>query len=338
MNCIDEAAGFTVVGSGSCRDAPDAGSVQAPWDGAEAPSPSARLVRAITASMLRSIPDSPCSQPATASTITPIAIDVPRGAFRVTVPRWPMPVPLFKDAATPWCGAGVIVGSAPFMGTSTYHGPVLRTHPDHPNLRLFDHPLIQQKLARLRDVTTTTEVFRMLLNQVAGLMTFQISGDFPTVEVELQTPLERTTGLQLAHPVTLVPILRAGIGMTEGMLTLMPEARVGHVGSYRDEATFEPVSYYFKVPPDIAEGSVIVVDPMLATGGSAVHACDELRRLECPSIRFICLVCAPEGVLRMEDAHPDIEIYAASLDRGLDERKYIMPGLGDAGDRIFGTQ
>ncbi|MHC5022725.1 MAG: uracil phosphoribosyltransferase [Planctomycetota bacterium] len=210
-------------------------------------------------------------------------------------------------------------------------------HEQHHNLQIFGHPLIQQKLARIRDVNTSTAEFRMLLNQIAALMTFQVSRDFQTRQIEISTPLETTTGAALARPVTLVPILRAGIGMTDGILSLMPEARVGHVGVYRDESSLEPVAYYAKFPPDMADGPVLLVDPMLATGGSAVHAVGVLKERGCTDIRFICLVCAPEGVERMREHHPDIRIYTAALDRQLDEKGYILPGLGDAGDRIFGT-
>ena len=207
----------------------------------------------------------------------------------------------------------------------------------YPNLKVFDHPLIQQKLTQARAVETPTMRFRTLLNEIAGLMTFEVSRHIPTAEVQIDTPLEKTTGVRLARAVTLVPILRAGIGMTDGILDLFPEARVGHVGLYRDEESLTPVSYYAKLPNDIAEGPVLLVDPMLATGGSAVHATDELKRLQCQDIRMICLVAAPEGVKFMLEKHPDVMIYTAGLDRELNDDGYILPGLGDAGDRIFGT-
>lgn len=210
-------------------------------------------------------------------------------------------------------------------------------HREFSNLRLFDHPLIQAKLTRLRRTSTPSEVFRVHLDHIAGLMTFEVSRNFPTREIEVETPLEMTTGVTLAAPVTLVPILRAGLGMTSGILALLPEARVGHFGAYRNETTLEPVAYYSKFPPDIADGPVLLIDPMLATGGSASYAASELRAKKCTSITMICLVCAPEGVIRMQKEHPDVVIYAAALDRELDERGYIRPGLGDAGDRIFGT-
>lgn len=211
------------------------------------------------------------------------------------------------------------------------------SHSDFENLRIFEHPLIQQKLTRARDRRTPPMEFRRLLNEVAGLMTFEISRTFPTREIEIDTPLERTAGTVLSHPITLVPILRAGIGMTEGILALIPEARVAHVGIYRDEQSLLPVAYYSKYPADIADGPVLLIDPMLATGGSACHAVAELKTRECRDIKLVCLVCAPEGVQRMLDAHPDVTVYAAAIDRELNERGYILPGLGDAGDRIFGT-
>lgn len=211
-------------------------------------------------------------------------------------------------------------------------------HEDFSNVRVFDHPLIQMKLTRARDYTTPHIEFRRLMNEIAGLMTYEVSRRFPTKEVPVTTPLEDTVGIALAQPVTLVPILRAGIGMTHGILGLVPEARVGHIGIYRDEASLEPVAYYAKFPKDVHAGPVLLIDPMLATGGSAAHAAHELKRRGCSDISLICLVCAPEGVRKMEVEHPDLIVYTASLDRELDDRGYILPGLGDAGDRIFGTQ
>ncbi len=210
-------------------------------------------------------------------------------------------------------------------------------HRDFENLRLFEHPLIQEKLTRARDRRTTTREFRRLLNEIAGLMTFEVSRNFPTRRIEIETPLEKTTGIIISNPITLVPILRAGVGMTDGILALVPEARVGHLGIYRDEQTLQPVSYYAKLPPDVGQGPVLLIDPMLATGGSACHAIAELKQRGCDEIKMICLVCAPEGVQHVLDAHPDVIIYAAALDRQLNECGYILPGLGDAGDRIFGT-
>jgi uracil phosphoribosyltransferase len=212
-----------------------------------------------------------------------------------------------------------------------------RPHPQYENLRTFDHPLIQNKLTRARDRRTDSASFRRLLNEIAGLMTFEVSRHFEAELEPIDTPLEPTTGLRLSQPVTLVPILRAGIGMTDGILSVMPEARVGHIGVYRDEQSLEPVSYYAKFPADVAQSHVLLVDPMLATGGSAVFAANRLKHLGCHDLRMICLVAAPEGVRAMLTHHPDVMIYTAALDRELDERGYIRPGLGDAGDRIFGT-
>jgi uracil phosphoribosyltransferase len=211
-------------------------------------------------------------------------------------------------------------------------------HADLSNLRIFEHPLIQLKLTRARDRNTPPMEFRRLLNEIAGLMTFEVSRRFPTRTVKVNTPLEETAGHALAKPVTLVPILRAGIGMTDGILSVMPEARVGHMGIYRDELSLRPVAYYAKFPADIADGPVLLIDPMLATGGSACHAASVLKERGCRDVSLICLVSAPEGVQRMLEEHPDVTVYAAALDRQLDDRGYILPGLGDAGDRIFGTQ
>ncbi|NNM25662.1 MAG: uracil phosphoribosyltransferase, partial [Phycisphaerales bacterium] len=196
---------------------------------------------------------------------------------------------------------------------------------------------VQQKLSAARDANTTAPAFRRLLNEIAGLMTFEASRHFQTRVVDVPTPFGNAHGVALAHPVTLVPILRAGVGMTDGILNLIPEARVGHLGVYRDETTLEPVSYYAKLPTDIARSHVLLVDPMLATGGSASFAVSELKRAGCSDIRMICLVCAPDGVQRMGADHPDVQIFTAGLDDELDAQGYIRPGLGDAGDRIFGT-
>ena len=208
---------------------------------------------------------------------------------------------------------------------------------DHQNLWIFEHPVIQDKLTRIRDVDTDYATFRSLLNEIAGLMFFQLSKDFKTVAVEVQTPLEKITGSKLADPITLVPILRAGVGMTDGIQRMIPEARVGHIGLYRDEETQEPVPYYCKLPSDIANGPVLLIDPMVATGGSASHAATLLQEHGCRDVQMVCLVASPEGIVRMEKDHPDLRIFTASLDRCLNEQGYILPGLGDAGDRIFGT-
>jgi uracil phosphoribosyltransferase len=211
-------------------------------------------------------------------------------------------------------------------------------HAQHSNLIVFDHPLIQHKLAYLRDKSTSHRPFRALLSQIAGLMVFEVTRAFPTRKVPIQTPMEATVGWQLAGMVTLVPVLRSGLAMTEGILDVMPEARVGHVGLARDEQTLRPVTYLKKLPRDLAAGPVILVDPMLATGGSAAAAITILREAGAIDLRMICLVAAPEGVTRLAQAHPDVMIYAAALDRGLTVKGYIVPGLGDAGDRMYGTE
>lgn len=202
---------------------------------------------------------------------------------------------------------------------------------------MFEHALIQHKLTLLRDARTNSEDFRALLNEIAGLMVFEVSRNFPTRALTVQTPLESYEGRTLSQPVTLAPILRAGLGMTDGILRLFPEARVGHIGIQRDEQSRAPINYYTRFPKDVADGPVLVVDPMLATGGSAVHAIDHLKRLGCRDLQMVCLVAAPEGVQRVLDRHPEVPVFAAALDRQLDENAYIRPGLGDAGDRIFGT-
>ncbi|HMN96589.1 MAG TPA: uracil phosphoribosyltransferase [Phycisphaerales bacterium] len=211
------------------------------------------------------------------------------------------------------------------------------THPEFANLRVFAHPLIQTKLTRVRDRRTASREFRRLLNEIAGLMTYEATRRLATRGVSVESPLESCPGCELAEPITIAPILRAGVAMTEGILALLPEARVGFIGIYRDESSLEPVDYYAKFPPDVASGPVLLVDPMLATGGSAIHAVARLKEHGCRDIQLICLVAAPEGVRRMEAAHPDVIVHAAAIDRQLDARGYILPGLGDAGDRIFGT-
>ena len=210
---------------------------------------------------------------------------------------------------------------------------------DLPNLTVLDHPLIQHKLALLRDRRTPTKDFRDLVAEIAMLMAYEVTKDLPTAPVELETPLERTTGAKVAgKKLTLVPILRAGLGMVEGISRLVPSARVGHIGLYRNEQTLEPVDYYFKAPSAREQRDFFLLDPMLATGGSAVAACATLKQAGARSIRFLCIVAAPQGVERMLRAHPDVPVYAAALDRELNAKGYILPGLGDAGDRIFGTR
>ena len=209
---------------------------------------------------------------------------------------------------------------------------------DHPDpVIVFDHPLIQHKLPQLRTKGLGHRGFRALLAEIAGLMVFEFSRGFPTVDVEVETPMERTAGVRLRGAITLVPVLRAGLAMTEGILAVMPEARVGHLGLARDEETLEPVAYLNKLPSDLNAGPVVLVDPMLATGGSAVAAIDMLRKAGAEDLRMICLVAAPEGVERLRRECPGLQIYAAAVDRMLNEKGYILPGLGDAGDRMYGT-
>ncbi len=202
----------------------------------------------------------------------------------------------------------------------------------------MDHPLIQHKLSYLRNKDTDTKVFRETLNEIATLMTYEAGKNLTLKEVETETPVQKTTTKVLASQVSIVPILRAGLGMVEGIQNLIPTARVGHIGGYRDEETLEPVYYYCKLPVGIEKGKVFLVDPMLATGGSAIYAIDYLKERGVRDIEFLCIIAAPEGIKKVVDKHPDVNIYAASIDTGLNEKSYIYPGLGDAGDRIFGTK
>jgi uracil phosphoribosyltransferase len=206
-----------------------------------------------------------------------------------------------------------------------------------PNVIVITHPVIQTKLTELRDFTADHRKFRALLDEIASLMVYEVTRDFPTQPKIVQTPLEKMTGTVLARHVTLVPILRAGLGMASGVLHLLPEARLGHLGVRRDEATLQPIAYYQKLPPDIASTEVLLIDPMLATGGSATAAVDYLKKAGVANMRFVCLVAAPEGIAMFHGHHPEIPLYTAAIDRQLNERGYILPGLGDAGDRIFGT-
>ncbi len=204
---------------------------------------------------------------------------------------------------------------------------------------VFDHPLIQHKLTYIRDVKTGTKEFRELVDEVATLMAFEITRDLPLEEVEVETPVQVTKSKVIAgKKLGLVPILRAGIGMIDGMLNLIPAAKVGHIGLYRDPETLKPVEYYVKLPADVADRDFILVDPMLATGGSAIEAVNSLKKRGAMSIKFMCLIAAPEGVKALQDAHPDVDIYIAALDEKLNDHGYIVPGLGDAGDRLFGTK
>ena len=204
---------------------------------------------------------------------------------------------------------------------------------------VFDHPLIQHKLTYIRDVKTGTKEFRELVDEVATLMAFEITRDLPLEEVEVETPVQLTKSKGIAvKKLGLVPILRAGIGMIDGMLNLIPAAKVGHIGLYRDPETLKPVEYYVKLPADVAERDFILVDPMLATGGSAIEAINSLKKRGAMSIKFMCLIAAPEGVKALQEAHPEVDIYIAALDEKLNDHGYIVPGLGDAGDRLFGTK
>jgi len=202
---------------------------------------------------------------------------------------------------------------------------------------VFDHPLIAHKLASIRDKNTGHRSFRAALSQIAGLMVYEVTRELPTTERTIQTPMTQTSCRVLAGAITIVPVLRAGLGMIDGILEVMPEARVGHLGLARDEQTLEPTAYLNKLPRDLDDGPVILVDPMLATGGSAVAALSMLRQAGASDIRMICLVASPEGIERMRREHPDVTIYAAALDDRLDEHGFIIPGLGDAGDRMYGT-
>jgi uracil phosphoribosyltransferase len=217
--------------------------------------------------------------------------------------------------------------------------PIAATVATHRTLTVVGHPLIQHKLTLLRDAATPTKIFKELVDELAMLMAYEATKELALQQVQVQTPLEETAGMKVrGKKLTLVPILRAGLGMVEGILRLIPSARVGHIGIYRDHTTLEPVDYYFKIPRDTEERDFFVLDPMLATGGSAVAAVSSLKRSGAQRIRFLCLVAAPEGVTRLEKVHPDVPIYSAALDRELNEHGYILPGLGDAGDRLFGTR
>lgn len=202
-----------------------------------------------------------------------------------------------------------------------------------------NHPLIQHKLTILRNKDTDTKAFRENLNEIGGLMTYEATKELKLEETEVETPLMKTKAYTLPDKaVAVVPILRAGLGMVDGILALVPTAKVGHVGVYRNEETLEPVYYYCKLPTDISSRKVLLVDPMLATGGSAIYAIDYLKENGVTDITFMCLVAAPEGIAKVVEKHPDVDIYAAKIDKGLDENGYIYPGLGDCGDRIFGTK
>ena len=204
---------------------------------------------------------------------------------------------------------------------------------------IMEHPLIQHKIGVIRRIETGSRDFREMIGEIASLITYEATKDLKLQDVEIETPICRTVVKELeGKKLAIVPILRAGLGMVDGMLAMIPSAKVGHIGLYRTEETLEPVEYYCKVPKDCAERDVFVVDPMLATGGSSVAAIQMLKDRGIKNIRFICIIAAPEGVKRMQEAHPDVDIYIGALDEHLNEHGYIVPGLGDAGDRIFGTK
>jgi uracil phosphoribosyltransferase len=206
-------------------------------------------------------------------------------------------------------------------------------------LTVVDHPLVQHKLGMLRDTETPTQVFRQLVNELTLLLTYEATKELATEEVEISTPLERTTVPRISgKKVAVCPILRAGVGMLDGVLSLISGARVGFIGLYRNEETLEPVEYYVKLPQDIAERDVILLDPMLATGNSTAAAIETVKKAGAQSIRLIAVVAAPEGIERLHSAHPDVHVVVAAVDRELNERGYIVPGLGDAGDRLYGTK
>ncbi|MES2839104.1 MAG: uracil phosphoribosyltransferase [Pseudomonadota bacterium] len=207
------------------------------------------------------------------------------------------------------------------------------------NVHLIDHPLVQHKLTLMRRKDASTNSFRRLLNELALLMAYEVTRDMPMQDIEIETPMEAMTGKVIdGKKLVFVSILRAGNGILEGMLSVVPGARVGHIGLYRDPKTLTAVEYYFKMPTHMPERDVIVVDPMLATGNSAIAAVDRLKEIGPKSIKFVCLLTCPEGIAAFHKAHPDVPIYTAAIDRELNDHGYILPGLGDAGDRIFGTQ
>lgn len=207
-----------------------------------------------------------------------------------------------------------------------------------PKFFLFDHPLIQHKISILRDKNTSTKEFRELVHELAMLMAYEVTRDLPLTEVEIETPITKTkTKVLQGKKIALVPILRAGLGMVDGMLSIIPNAKVGHIGLYRDPNTLKPVEYYCKLPDDVQNREVILLDPMLATGGSAAAAITFLKQRGISHIKFVCLISAPEGIAKLQSEHPDVPIFCAAKDERLNDHAYIIPGLGDAGDRLFGT-
>ena len=207
------------------------------------------------------------------------------------------------------------------------------------NVTIFDHPLIQHKTTIIRQKATPNKEFREIIQEITMLMCYEALRDLPVEAVEIETPIKKTKqNLIKGKKLAVVPILRAGLGMVDGMLSLVPSAKVGHIGMYRDEETLQPHEYYCKLPPDSEERLIVVVDPMLATGGSAIDAISQIKSYGGKHIKFLCIIAAPEGIEALSKAHPDVEIYCANVDEGLNENGYIVPGLGDAGDRIFGTK
>ncbi|WP_425598129.1 uracil phosphoribosyltransferase [Turicibacter sanguinis] len=206
-------------------------------------------------------------------------------------------------------------------------------------VNILDHPLIQHKLTQIRQKETSTTQFRQMINEIGGLMVYEITRDLPLEQIEIQTPVATTKANVIAgKKMVVVPILRAGLGMVDGILQMIPSARIGHIGIFRDEETLQPVEYFAKFPDGLDQRDIFIVDPMLATGGSAIAAINSIKKRGAKNIKLVCLVGAPEGVKAVNEAHPDVTIYLASLDEKLNEKGYIVPGLGDAGDRIFGTK
>jgi len=205
------------------------------------------------------------------------------------------------------------------------------------NFNLIDHPLVKKNITILRDVNTNCETFRSAISRLSNIIAVKLFVDLKLKEIEVQTPLEKTIGFKLAQEVVIVPVLRAGLGMVNGFLQVIPDAKVGHIGLERDEKTLKPVEYYYKTPANLIEHEIILVDPMLATGGSASAAISFLKKRGADNIIFACIVAAPEGINKINEDHPDVKIFGAALDRELNDKGYIIPGLGDAGDRTFGT-
>ena len=210
-------------------------------------------------------------------------------------------------------------------------------YPEFPNFTLINHPLVKRDITVLRDVATDCEAFRAAVSRLANILAVVISRNLSVVEVEVDSPLEKTNGYRLSQEVVVIPVLRAGLGMVKGFLQVIPDAKVGHIGLERDEETLIPVEYYYKTPKNLVEHEVIILDPMLATGGSASAAITFVKKRESVKIIFACIVAAPEGIKKLKDDHPQVKIFGAALDRELNEKGYILPGLGDAGDRTFGT-